>query len=305
MGQFFLGLASFVIVMTLVAVLLRKLLISAVSANLKTVIKGMPLTAMFGVLIIIFFLILAIFAPFLAPYSETAIVGQSYEPWSSAHWLGTDNLGRDVLSRMIFAARNTIGVAIVITALSFVIGTSLGLSSAIIGGVYDLLLARLFDIGLAIPKLIFILLILSIVGPSTLNMVIAVAVIDSTRYFLLCRAVGMGVARLDFVEAAQLRGESLAWIARKEVLPNITAPLVAETGLRFCYVFLSIAALSFLGFGFQPPTADWGSMVKENATLINFGSPLPLLPALAIALMTVSVNFVADWVLEITSAKER
>jgi peptide/nickel transport system permease protein len=304
MNQFFIAVASFLIVALVAGMLVRRILMAVVSTRFRGAVKEAPLSAMFGIAVVVFFIVLAVFAPLIAPYSETGIVGDAYGPWTSVNWLGTDNLGRDVLSRMIYAARNTIGIAMVVTALSFLIGTSLGLSAAIVGGLYDLLLARVIDIGMAIPKLIFILLLLSIVGTSTFNLIIVVAVIDSTRYFRLSRAVGMGVASLDFVEAAQLRGESLVWVARKEILPNVTAPLAAETGLRFCYVFLSIAALSFLGLGLQPPTADWGSMVKENATLINFGNPLPLLPALAIALLTVSVNFVADWVMELSSSKE-
>jgi len=126
-------------------------------------------------------------------------------------------------------------------------------------------------------------------------------VLDSTRVFRLSRAVGMNVVVMEYVEAAKLRGEGLWWIIRSEILPNIMPPMVAEFGLRFCFVFLFISALSFLGLGIQPPTADWGSMVRDNATLITFGDVTPLLPAGAIALLTVGVNFVVDWFLQKTS----
>jgi peptide/nickel transport system permease protein len=154
---------------------------------------------------------------------------------------------------------------------------------------------------MAIPQLIFALVLLSIVGTSVVNLVLIIAVLDSTRVFRLSRAVAVNVAVMDFVEAARLQGEKLGWIMSREILPNILPPLVAEFGLRFCFVFLTVSALSFLGVGMQPPTADWGSMVRENATLITYGDITPLLPAGAIALLTVAVNFVVDWFLHKTS----
>jgi peptide/nickel transport system permease protein len=143
--------------------------------------------------------------------------------------------------------------------------------------------------------------LLSIVGASVVNLILIIAVLDSTRVFRLSRAVAMNVAVMDYVEAARLQGEKLGWIMSREILPNILPPLAAEFGLRFCFVFLTVSALSFLGVGIQPPTADWGSMVRENATLITYGDITPLLPAGAIALLTVAVNFVVDWFLHKTS----
>jgi peptide/nickel transport system permease protein len=183
------------------------------------------------------------------------------------------------------------------TALSFTLGGVLGLLSAVLGGWVDQLLGRSIDVLMAIPQLIFAMVLLSIVGPSLLNLVLIIAVLDSTRVYRVTRAVAMNVVVLDFVEAAKLQGEKLGWIMLREVLPNILPPLVAEFGLRFCFVFLTISSLSVLGLGIQPPTADWGSMVKENATLIMAGRVTPLIPAAAIALLTVAVNFVVDWFL--------
>jgi peptide/nickel transport system permease protein len=154
---------------------------------------------------------------------------------------------------------------------------------------------------MAIPALIFSLLLLTIFGTSIPVLIVIIAVLDSTRVFRLARAVSLNVVVMDFVEAARLRGEGIGWITLREVLPNIMPPLVAEFGLRFCFVFLTIAALSFLGLGIQPPLADWGSMVRDNATLITYGDVTPLLPAGAIALLTVGVNFVVDWFLHKTS----
>jgi peptide/nickel transport system permease protein len=185
--------------------------------------------------------------------------------------------------------------------LSFTIGGLLGLLSATLRGWIDQLLGRFVDVLMAIPQLIFALVLLSIFGASLLNLILIIAVLDSTRVFRLTRAVAVNVAVMDFIEAARLQGEGLGWIMTREILPNILPPLIAEFGLRFCFVFLTIAALSFLGLGIQPPTADWGSMVRENATLITYGDITPLLPAGAIALLTVAVNFVVDWFLHKTS----
>ncbi|MDP6734748.1 MAG: ABC transporter permease, partial [Gammaproteobacteria bacterium] len=176
-----------------------------------------------------------------------------------------------------------------------------GMLSAILGGWYDTIISRIVDILMAIPSLVFALLILTILGTSMTTLVLVIAVLDSTRVYRITRAAAMNVAVMDFVEVARLRGEGMWWVIRKEILPNIMAPLLAEFGLRFCFVFLFIAALSFLGLGIQPPTADWGSMVRDNATLINYDDITPLLPAAAIAVLTVAVNFVVDWLLHKSS----
>jgi peptide/nickel transport system permease protein len=221
---------------------------------------------------------------------------------------GTDQLGRDVLSRLIYGARNTVGIAFVTTLFAFVIGGGLGITAAINNnGWLDNLLSRSVDVLMAIPSLIFALILLSMFGANTLNLIIIIAVLDSTRVFRIARAVSLNVVVMDYVEAARLRGEKMFWILYREILPNIMPPLVAEFGLRFCFVFLTIAALSFLGVGIQPPTADWGSMVRETAGLIQFAeydltaAMTPMLPAAAIALLTVAVNFVVDWFLHKTS----
>ena len=264
-------------------------------------------TARFGMLVILFYAILAIFAPLIAPYGEAQVFSTPYAPWSSEHIFGTDQIGRDILSRMIFGARNTVGIAVATTLLAFFIGGALGLAAAINRSYLDQLLSRTVDVLMAIPSLIFALVLLSIFGSTVLNLIVIIAVLDSTRVFRLTRAVAINVVVMDYVEAARLRGEGIGWIMRKEILPNILPPLIAEFGLRFCFVFLSIAALSFLGVGIQPPTADWGSMVRENAALIQFAQYdikaglTPLLPAAAIALLTVAVNFVVDWFLHKTS----
>ena len=269
--------------------------------KLKTVLYSAPWSAKFGIVVILIFSVISIFAPLIAPYGETEIIGKSYELWSEKHILGTDNLGRDMLSRLIFGARNTIGMALLTTFLAFLIGSITGMIAAVVGGWVDQIFGRIVDVLMSIPSLIFALLILSFFGTSVTYLIGTIAILEATRVFRLARATGMNVAVMDFVEVAKLRGEKLGWIIRKEILPNITAPLLAEFGLRFCFVFLFISALSFLGLGIQPPSADWGSMVRDNATLISYDDITPLLPAGAIALLTVATNFVVDWMLHKSS----
>jgi peptide/nickel transport system permease protein len=270
-------------------------------------LKKAPPTAIFGLIVILGYIFVALFAPWLAPYGEAEVFPQSYAPWSAAHPFGTDQIGRDILTRLIYGARNTIGLAFLTTLLAFFIGVSLGLIAAINRSWLDQVISRGVDVLMAIPSLIFALMLLSIFGSSALSLILIIAVLDSTRVFRLTRSVAVGVAVMDYVEAATLRGEGLGWVMRREILPNIMPPLVAEFGLRFCFVFLTIAALSFLGVGIQPPTADWGTMVRETANLIQFArfdlkaGLTPLLPAAAIALLTVAVNFVVDWFLHKTS----
>ena len=269
--------------------------------------KKSPYTARFGLIVVSLYIFVALFAPWLAPYGESQVFPAPYEPWSEKFVFGTDQIGRDILSRLIYGARNTVGIAVATTFLSFLIGGALGLAAAINRSWLDQLLSRSVDVLMAIPSLIFALVLLSIFGTNVVNLVVIIAVLDSTRVFRLTRAVAINVVVMDYVEAARLRGEGIGWIMRREILPNILPPLIAEFGLRFCFVFLTIAALSFLGVGIQPPTADWGSMVRENASLIQFAQYdikaglTPLLPAAAIALLTVAVNFVVDWFLHKTS----
>ena len=223
-------------------------------AAIWSALRKAPWTAKLGLLLIFAYVFVALFAPVLTPYGESEVVARQFEQWSDEYPLGTDNLGRDMLTRLVYGARNTIGIAFLTTCLAFLIGGIGGILAAVVGGWIDQMLSRLVDILMAIPQLIFALLLLTIFGTSIPMLIIIIAVLDSTRVFRLARAVGANVAVMDFVEAARLRGEGLFWIITREVLPNIMAPLSAEFGLRFCFVFLTIAALSFLGLGIQPPT---------------------------------------------------
>ncbi len=293
------------------------------TAGTKKLFRSMPLTASFGILVIIIYAIMAIFAGAIAPYGQEEVLGAANvipggDPALGGNPdfpLGTDQIGRDILSRLIYGAQNTVGIAFATTVLAFVLGVTFGFLAAVVGGWLDQLLSRSVDVLMAIPALIFSLLLMTIASvwapllgiPLTVFMVVIIAVIDSTRVFRLARAVGVNIVVMDYIEAAKLRGEGMGYLIFREILPNATAPLLAEFGLRFCFVFLTIAALSFLGVGIQPPLADWGTMVRDLAAFINYAAfaPLaavtPLLAAGAIALLTVAVNFVVDWMLHRSS----
>lgn len=272
-------------------------------------------TAWVGIAIVGFFILLAIFAPWIAPHpQEQSIDGvDPYAEPSAQLWFGADQIGRDLLSRVIYGARTTIGIALVTTILSFTIGIIFGLWAVVGGKVVDQILSRIVDVMLSIPLLIFALVVLSIFGSSVsvpwipdqlmalIILVLVIAVLDSTRVFRLARSVAMNIVVLEYVEAARLRGEGTWWIIRREILPNALPPMISEFGLRFCFNFLFVAALSFLGLGVQPPLADWGGMVRDNFKALSFGLPAPLWPAAAIALMTIGVNLIVDWILSINA----
>ncbi|WP_338549047.1 ABC transporter permease [Roseovarius phycicola] len=280
----------------LAALILVIILIGMNSETAKE-LRTAPMTAAFGMFVIFTYAIAGIFAPYIAPHGEAAVISSAFAPADESMLLGADQLGRDMFSRIVYGARNSVGLALTATVAAFVLGAGAGLLAATKGGWFDQLMGRIADVIMSIPSLIFALLMLSIFGPSTFVIICAVAIIYAPRVFRLTRAVAGNVVVMDYIEAAKLRGEGTGYLIRREILPNSTAPLIAEFGLEFCFVFLLVAGLSFLGLGIQPPTADWGSMVRENATLISFGDITPLIPAAAIALLTVAVNFVVDWML--------
>ena len=263
-----------------------------------------PLSARLGLGLIAVYLGAALLAPLLAPYGETEVVGDVWEASSRSTLLGTDQLGRDLLSRLLYGARNTVGVALAATLLAFVLGVVGGSAAALIGGWVDSLLNWLVEVLLALPSLILALLLLSVLSPSVTTVVLVSALLSATRVFRLARALALDMTAVEFVELARLRGEGWWWVVRSEIVPNTYGPLLAELGLRFCFVFLFISSLSFLGLGLQPPTADWGSMVRDNAGAMPFGLAAPFFPAAAIALLTVAVNLVVDWLAQTDAAHD-
>ncbi len=261
-----------------------------------------PLSALIGLFFTITYFLMAIFAPWIAPYGMAEVVGDVWEPSSAEHLLGTDTIGRDLLSRMIYGGRTTIFIATMATALSFITGSVLGFAAAVLGGWPDQLLSRFVDLIMSIPSLIFALVVLSVMPVTVPVLILVMGLLDSTRVYRLARAVAVDITVMDYVEAARLRGEKLIWIIFREVLPNALSPLVAEMGLRFIFAVLFVSTLSFLGLGVQPPQADWGGIVKENKEGIVYGIGAALYPAVEIATLAISVNLVADWVLNRTTS---
>ncbi len=261
-----------------------------------------PTSALIGLVLTSAFFLMALFAPWLAPYGVGEVVGDVWEPASWEFLFGTDGIGRDLLSRMIYGGRTTIFVASAATILSFTLGTTLALSAVVIGGWTDMLLSRFIDLIMSIPTLIFALVVLSVVPVTLPVLILVMGLLDTTRVYRLARAVAADVNVMDYVEAARLRGEGTRWIVFREILPNVLSPLVAELGMRFIFMVLFVSTLSFLGLGIQPPDADWGGIVKDNKEGLVYGVPAALLPAVAIASLAISVNLVADWVLSRTTS---
>jgi len=271
----------------------------------STVVKFMAmlsLSARIATIVLLILLLAAVLAPWIAPYGENEIVGEFWEPFSARSWLGTDQLGRDLLTRLIYGAQNTFLIAGAATLLSFTMGSFLGFVAAVSRGWVDQLLSRLNDMMMAIPTLIFALVILSVMPSNLIVLILVMGILDSTRVFRLSRAVAVDIAVFDFVEAARLRGERTLWIISREILPNALSPLFAEFGLRFAFAVLFLSTLSFLGLGIQPPEADWGNMVRDNRDGIIYGIPAALIPAAAIAMLTISINLIVDSVIARTSS---
>ncbi|MCF8076543.1 MAG: ABC transporter permease [Desulfotignum sp.] len=264
-------------------------------------LRRSPWSARIGLIIVLINLTAGVMAPIICPYSETEKAGDIWVQPNAENILGTDHIGRDLFTRLVYGARNTISIAILATFIAFTVGSLMGFFAAVLGGWTDLILSRIIDVLMAFPTLILALMVLSVVGTGTVPLIAVISLIASTRVYRLSRAVAMDIEVMEFVEAARLRGENIWWLMRHEILPNALPPLVAEFGLRFCFVFLFIASLSFLGLGVQPPYADWGGMVRENAGAITFGIMTPLFPAAAIAVLTVGVNLIVDWFLHISS----
>lgn len=247
--------------------------------------------------------LVAAVGPFLAPHDPAqTLSNESFSFPPEAAFLGTDYLGRDLLTRLLHGGRLTLFLSLATTVLAFAWGVALGFAAAIAGRWTDLLLGRAVDGLLAIPSIILALLVIGSLGTSLPVLVGTVAVIEGGRVFRVSRAVARDLTAMDFMDAARARGEGMPWLMLREMLPNAIGPLITEFGLRYTYTLLFISALSFLGFGIQPPAADWGAMVKENIEGLLYGSPAALLPAACIAVATIGVNLMIDAYLDRVTA---
>lgn len=258
-------------------------------------IRALPLSGRIGLALVVFWLVVALIGPWLAPYSVGAFADQDvFSGMSRQFWLGSDYLGRDVLSRVLWGSRYTVFLALGAAMLAVLTGTSLALFAAIRGGWTDEVISRAMDTLISIPSKIFALVLVAAFGSSLSLLLVIAAVTYVPGNFRISRALAMNLVALDFVQVAQARGEGAVHIALREVLPNMIHPLLADTGLRFVFVVLLLSGLSFLGLGVQPPHADLGSLVRENISGITEGALAIIVPAIAIATLTVGANLLID-----------
>jgi peptide/nickel transport system permease protein len=239
--------------------------------------------------------VVCVATPLLAPHAAGDVLGGNWEPPSRLAWLGTDNLGRDMFSRLLWSTRTTLTLALFAVLFASLTGGVAGLVAGLRGGWLDTMLARLTDVLMSIPTLVFALVALSVVTPGALSLCIVVGLLEGLRLFRVTRALAASVSQLDYVDVARLRGDRLATLIVREVLPNIATPLVAELGLRLVFAVLLIATLSFLGLGLPPPATDWGSLAKDNKDGVLFGVSAALFPGLLIAAFSLSVNRLLEW----------
>lgn len=246
-------------------------------------------------LVVLACLLLALLGPALAPHAPGQIVSQQiFAPPSWANPLGTDYLGRDMLSRLLVGARYTVGTALPAAVLASLLGTGLGMLAAVRGGVPDAAISRAMDTLISFPSLIFSLVIVAALGSSLLVLIGASAVIYTPGCYRIIRAVAVDIETKDFVRAARARGERAPDIMLHEILPNIVTPVLTDFGLRFMFIVLLVSNLSFLGLGLQPPLSDWGGLVRENLSGLSVGALAVIMPAAAIAVLTVSVTLLVD-----------
>ena len=257
--------------------------------------RRITLSGAIGFTIVGFWLAMAVVGPFVAPYSAGKVVDM--DVFGLLSWtfpLGTDYLGRDMLSRVLYGTQYTVGLALAATVLACSAGATLGLLAAVIGGWFDATLSRLLDALISIPSLLFGLVVVAVFGSSLIILVATAAVIYTPGAFRISRSLAVNTNAMDFVTVARARGEGTRYLMIEEVLPNIIGPVLADFGLRFVFVILLLSRLSFLGLGIQPPHADWGSLVRENISGLAFAAPAVVVPALAIASLTIGVNLIID-----------
>lgn len=248
-----------------------------------------------GLTIIILWALVAIFAPWLTPYPIGEIVDWDFfGPMSRKFWLGTDYLGRDMLSRILMGARYTVGISLASVTLACTLGVILGMVAAVIGGWFDTLLSRMLDAFNGIPSLLFGLVVVAAVGSSIPVLILTLAAIYLPGAYRFARALAVNINTMDFVTVARARGERTSYLILHEIFPNIIGPVLADLGLRFVFIVLVLSGLSFLGLGVQPPNADWGALVRENIEGLSLGAPAVIFPSIAIASLTISVNMFID-----------
>jgi peptide/nickel transport system permease protein len=256
---------------------------------------------MIGISLAALVVAIAVIGPLFAPYDGNALLGVPYGGTSSSHWLGTDTLGRDVLSRVLTGGWILLSMALAATALGVTVGTLAGVTAAYKGGVPDGLIMRPADVLLAFPPLVLALVLVSVVGAKLWLIVLAVAVSHAPQVARVMRAATLDVAERDFVKSAELTGLGSRRVIGREILPNLSGPLMVESGLRLTYSIVLIAGLSFLGFGQQAPAANWGMMMNENRPGLQSNALGVIAPAVLVAILTIGTNLFTDAVARASS----
>lgn len=253
------------------------------------------LVGVVAALVILAWTLVAILAPYVIPHSIGDIVDDDYfGPMRQGLWLGSDYLGRDMLSRVLMGARYTVGISLAAVSIACFSGVVLGMIAAVTGGWLDTCLSRFLDALNSIPSKLFGLVVVAAVGSSIPVLILTLAVIYIPGAYRFARALAVNINTMDFITVARVRGESTAYLIGSEILPNIIRPVLADFGLRFVFIVLLLSGLSFLGLGLQPPLADWGALVRENIGGLPFAAPAVIVPSLAIASLTISVNLLID-----------
>ncbi|WP_029227121.1 ABC transporter permease [Burkholderia ubonensis] len=248
-----------------------------------------------GLVVSVVWIFIAIFGSTIAPYGMMDMSGgQVFSSSSLAYPLGTDFLGRDMLSRILYGARYSIGLALAATLIASVSGTLLALVSTVIGRWFDEIVCRVIDALLVTPSKILALLVIAIYGSDLRVLVLTAGAIYMPGAFRIAHSQAVGINAMEYVTVARLNGEHTFHIACREILPNMIHPMMTDFGLRFVYNVLMLSGLSFLGLGVQPPYADWGSLVRENLSGLSSGASAVIMPALAIATLTIGVNLLID-----------
>lgn len=253
------------------------------------------LTGAICALVVLFWAVIAIIGPWLMPHAPGEIIDFDYfGPMTRELWFGSDYLGRDMFSRILMGARFTVGISLAAVVLACAGGATLGMTAAVTGGWFDTCLSRFLDALNSIPSKLFGLVMVAAVGSSIPVLILVLAVIYLPGAYRFARSLAVNINTMDYVTVARARGERTPYLIMNEILPNMTGPVLADIGLRFVFIVLLLSGLSFLGLGVQPPYADWGSLVRENIGGLPFAAPAVLVPSLAIASLTISVNLLID-----------
>jgi peptide/nickel transport system permease protein len=251
-------------------------------------------SAAIGLAMVVFWILVAVLAPVIAPYPPNDLVGRALQPPSGMFLLGTDDLGRDVLSRVMWGARVVLVLAPIAVLLAEATGALIGLLSGYVGGVVDEVIMRINDALISFPAILLYLLIIAALGPSKTNVVIAIAVGSVPGIARIVRGAVLDLRTRSFVLAARLRGERLWYMLLVELLPNARGPIVVDATLRVAYAAFAIGTLGFLGLGTPPPDPDWGGMVNQGVRWLSVSAWMTAVPAIALASLVIGLNLAAD-----------